>query len=513
MSKANATMFSDLRRPHAYSHPVGDVCVEQTHASVVFLAGDFAYKLKKPVDLGFLDYSTLDKRRHYCQREVELNRRLAADVYLGVVPVVDGEGGLRIGEDSGAEDVVEWAVKMRRLAAKNTLRRRLVDRRIPPDLFDELGRFIASFHDEAKRGAEVDACASFEVVEKNALDNFSQTRVHIGEYIHPDVAKRLEECTRKRLRQLKPLIDGRADGGVARDTHGDLRLEHVYVDDDRCLRIVDCIEFNDAFRYADPVCDIAFLAMDLGFRGYDEEARQLLDAYFDEGDDDEGRELVDFYVAYRSCVRAKVHGFKADDEEVDEEDRARSRRKARAHWLYALARLEEPWRGPALTLVGGLPASGKSTLGRKMVEEDEADLVLDSDVVRKELAQMNPETSGKADFGEGIYTAEWTRRTYEELARRAGEALARGRRVVVAATFVDDSRRRQMIDTARRMGVPVRFIECRISDEEARRRLEARSGDASDADFEIYEKMKERWDEPSEEVRRIWVRRDPLLSK
>ena len=201
-------------------------------------------------------------------------------------------------------------------------------------------------------------------------------------------------------------------------------------------------------------------------------------------------------MAYRSCVRAKVHGFKADDESVDKEARERSRKKARAHWLYALVRLEEPDKEPSLTLLGGLPASGKSTLGREMVDDDRADLLLESDVVRKDLAGMTPETSAKTDFGEGIYTPEWTKRTYEELARRAEEELFRGRRVAVAATFVDDDRRRAMIEIGRRMGVPVRFIECVVSEKEAHRRLEARNGDASDAGVEIYEEMKRRRDEP-----------------
>lgn len=499
-------LLNDLCRPDAYSHPVGDVRLEQTHISAVFLAGDYAYKLKKPVDLGFVDYSTLEKRRRFCLREVELNRRLAPDVYLDVVPVIDEGERLSIGDKVDNADVVEWAVCMKRLDEADTLRRRLRHDRVPSGLFEKLGRRIARFHDDAKGGSEIDAFAAFEVVKKNAIDNFIQTREHVGETIHPEVARRLEETTDKQLRKLEPLITQRADSGVARDTHGDLRLEHVYVDDDGALCIVDCIEFNDAFRYADPISDIAFLAMDLGFRGYDDEARRLLDAYFDESGDDEGREVVDFYVAYRSCVRAKVHGFKAEDEEVADEDRRRSRRKARGHWLYALTRLEAPGRAPSLTLVGGLPASGKSTLGREMVADGEADLLLESDVVRKELAGLEPEEPAGADWGEGIYTAEWTERTYAALAQRAKKALYRGQRVAIAATFVDDERRRAMIQVARQMGVPVRFVECAISDREAYRRLDARSGDASDADVEIYEKMKQRWEEPSEEVEKVYMR-------
>lgn len=501
-----ARLLQELRRPDAYFHPVDEVRVHQTHISVVFVAGAFAYKLKKPVDLGFVDYSSLDKRLHYCRRELELNRRLADDVYLDVVPIID-DGGLCIETDTDGHDAVEWAVRMARLDEDNTLRKRLADRRVPPDTFSRLGHHMARFHNHADRGSHIDTYASFEVVEKNALDNFEQTRPHLEDTVDPGVFTRLEQCFRDRLSALSDLIDERAGRGVARDTHGDLRLEHVYIGDDDTLRIVDCIEFNDAFRYADPISDIAFLAMDLGFRGYDEEADTLLDAYFTTRDDDQGRQLIDFYVAYRSCVRAKVHSLKAADDDVDRGDRQHSRNKARAHWLYALARIEDPNRAPLLVVLAGLPASGKSTLGRTMQQRGDIDVMIESDVVRKELAGIPDGESAAADFGRGIYTPEWTDRTYTELTRRAEEALACGQRVAVAATFVDDQRRRQIIEAGRRMGVPVRFIECVVSDQEARKRLANRRDDPSDANLEVYQQMKRRRDEPSSIVRRVYERR------
>lgn len=509
-------IIDELSDSSAYPHSASNFEIHHTHASVVFLAGDFAYKLKKPLDLEFFDYSTLEKRRHFCRREVKLNERLAEDVYLDVVPVVERDGQLRVVVEAGLlrgerevseHEVVEWAVRMKRLDDEDTLLARMARGAIPPGLFDELGRRIAEFHNGADRGEHISEYARYAVVEKNALDNFRQSQDHVGDTVEPEVFDRLEQLTRKHLDELRPLIEKRAEDGTARDTHGDLRLEHVYVGD-YGLRIVDCIEFDEAFRYADPVSDIAFLAMDLGFRGWDDEAAQLLDSYFDELADDEGRQLVDFYVAYRSCVRAKVHGLKALEEEVPDEECQRAHQKARAHWLYALSRLESPGGGPELILLAGLPAAGKSTLGRRMVDGGEADVLFESDVVRKQLAGIDPEEDAEADFGEGIYTREFSRRTYAEVARRAEEKLAKGRRIAVAATFVTDERRRQFIDVARRMGVPVRFIECRISDELTRRRLRERSGDVSDADIEVYEKLKELWETPSPPVARVHEVRD-----
>ncbi len=504
-------LIHELSSPDAYPHPVDNIEVYQTHISVVFLAGDFAYKLKKAVDLDFVDYSTLEKRRYFCRREVELNQRLAPNVYLGIAPVIDDDAGIRIAradEEFAGAEVREWAVRMKRLDEKDTLRHRLAERRLPADLFERLAHRLARFHDQSRGGPDIDACITFEKVEKNAIDNFRQTVDHVGLTVHEEVRQRLEALTRVNLDKLEPVISRRAESGVARDTHGDLRLEHVYIGDDGRFRIVDCIEFNDAFRYADPVCDIAFLAMDLGFRGYDEESDRLLDSYFEASDDDEGRKLVDFYIAYRSCVRAKVHGFKARDSEVPQYERDRAIKMARAHWLYALARLEGPGRGPSLTLLAGLPATGKSTLGRRLCERGEADILIESDVVRKELAGLEPTKNATAAPGEGIYSEEFSKKTYAEVARRAGQALEKGRRVAVAATFVADARRRRFIEVARSLGVPVRFIECRISDEEAHQRLKARSGDVSDADIEVYEHLKHAWEEPSPKVDRVRKVRD-----
>lgn len=497
------SLIEQLSQPEAYPHPAEDLQVHQTHISVVFLAGEYAYKLKKPIDLEFVDYSTFERRLHFCGREVELNERLAPDVYLDVAGIVDDDG-LRIDLDADPHDeqVIECAVRMRRLDERDTLLARFERGAIPPGLFERLGRRLAQFHDDAEHGSHIDEYARFSVVEKNALDNFEQARNHVGQTVHPDVFDRLEQKIRQTLEQLQPLISQRADAGAARDTHGDLRLEHVYVTDG-VLRIVDCIEFNEAFRYADPVSDIAFLAMDLGIRGWDDEADQLLDTYFHHCGDEQGRQLLDFYVSYRSCVRAKVHGFKAMEPEVPSEKRQLARQKARAHWLYALAAIEAPARGPRLWMLAGLPAAGKSTLGRRLIDQDRLDVILDSDVVRKQLAGLTPDESADADIGEGIYTPDFSEKTYTELARRAADHLQKGRRVGVAATFVSDRRRLQLLEVARRLGVPVRFVECKIPDDLARRRLEARTGDASDADIEVYEHLKDAWEPPSPPIARI----------
>jgi aminoglycoside phosphotransferase family enzyme/predicted kinase len=503
-------LIDELQNPAAYSHEAGDIVLHQTHISLVFLAGDFAYKLKKPVDFGFVDYSTLDARREFCEREVSLNRRLASDVYLGVVPVVERDGSLVMGgeDDVASGAAVEWAVKMRRLNDADTLLKRLADDRLPGGIMERLGIHLAEFHDAAERGSRIAEYGSFGQVADNTLGNLEETRPHVGDVVTPEVHGRVESLTREALSNLEGIIDERADAGAPCDTHGDLRLEHVYVADDGAITIVDCVEFNDAFRYADPVSDIAFLAMDLLVRGYDRETATVLDAWFEATGDRDVRQLLDFYIAYRSCVRAKVHGFKALDGEVSEAERESARARSGMHWRFALTVLAPPRERPRLVMAGGLPGTGKSTVAADLEERGWLDAVIRSDVVRKELAGLGPGESAADAYGEGIYSPEWTRKVYDECRERAAALLREGKRVAIDASFHEDAQRAECVRLARELGVQPVFIECRLPADEAARRMGGRRGDASDADAAVHERMREAWEAPSADVARVHLQLD-----
>ncbi|HEY8504517.1 MAG TPA: phosphotransferase, partial [Gemmataceae bacterium] len=353
------SLIRELSSPAAYPYPAERVEVRQTHISVVFLAGPFVYKVKKPVDLGFLDFSTLARRRHFCEEEVRLNRRLAPEVYLGVVPVVRAPGGLRF---EGEGEAVEWAVKMRYLPDAARFRERLLRGELTAADLERLAGRLAAFHASAASGAYIASFGTWEVVAANARENFTQSEAQAGDIVSASVFCRARDLTEEALARLRPVIEGRAARGVPRDTHGDLRLDHVYLLPDRPppddLVLVDCIEFNERFRYADPVADMAFLVMDLRAYGRRDLARAFADAYFRASGDGEGRGLMSFYTAYRSAVRAKVNGFKAAAAEVPAPERAAARERARAHWLLALGELESRARRPCLVLVGGLPGTG-----------------------------------------------------------------------------------------------------------------------------------------------------------
>ncbi len=491
-----AQLIQSLSLPASYSYPVKGVEVRQTHISVVFLAGEFAYKVKKPMNLGFLDFGTLEKRRHFCEEEVRLNRRLAPSVYLGVVPITGAGGELRF---EGAGDIVEWAVKMERLPEKATLESCLHRGELSKEMLADLALKLSLFHAGAERNERIAAFGRFDVAARNARENFEQSTTHAGLTVSESVFERLRALTERRLSELRPLFEERARRGVPCDTHGDLHLDHVYHFPDRTAPadwvVVNCIEFNERFRFADPVADMAFLAMDLSLRGWRDLADSFAEDYFRCADDNEGCRLLPFYTAYRAAIRAKVEGMKLAEKEIPESERARALTKARARWLLAIGELEDPSRRPCLILVGGLPGTGKSTLAR-MLAERAGFSVIRSDMVRKELAGVRSEQASPSAFEQGMYSPSFTERTYAECRRRAEQRLFLGERVVVDATFGAEAQRRAFLETATRWGVPAALLLCETTPEVARPRLAGRRSDASDADWAIRVKAAERWEKP-----------------
>jgi aminoglycoside phosphotransferase family enzyme/predicted kinase len=501
-----AELIAQLSRPEAFGPGVSKVEVHQTHISVVFLAGESAWKVKKPVRFDFLDFSTLERRRHFCAEEVRLNRRHAPDVYLGVVPITRraspglAAGELRIG---GEGEVVEWAVHMRRLPADATLLQKLKRGEVERELIERVAQRVADFHRRAESTDAMKAAGRFDAVAASVRKVVATAGAQFGTTISRGVFARLEHRLDETLDRLRPLIDFRAECGLTRDTHGDLHLDHVYHFPDRPppgdLVLVDCIEFNERFRQTDPVADMAFLVMDLTFHGRRDLAASFADAYFRAANDDEGRALLPLYTAYRAGVRGMVDGLTLAEPEVDETERRRCLERARGHWLLALGELEPPTARPCLVLVAGLPGTGKSTLARHLA--DRADFrVLRSDVVRKELAGLPP--GQPAPDRAALYAPGWSERTYAELVRQADEILLDGGRALVDANFRQEGQRQLFLDLARRRGVPVQMLRCTASIEVVRQRLAGRRGDASDAGWSEYQKLASEWEPAGESTRR-----------
>ena len=486
-----------LSDPAAYPFAVEAVTVRQTHISVVFLAGSFAFKIRKPVNLGFLDFSTLEKRLRDCEAEVRLNRRLAPEVYLGVVPITAAGDGVKV---EGQGDAIEWAVKMERLSDDVNLHHRISRGDVGTGEIEALAVRVAGFHAGAAAGSHISEFGRYEVVARNCRENFEQSIPQIGTTVSPQVFASLQGLTEKALTTHQVLIDDRAARGVPRDTHGDLRLDHVYLFPDRKppadIAIIDCIEFNERFRYADPISDMAFLLMDLESQGERDLARAFLAAYLRASGDGEGGALIDLYMSYRAAVRGKVEGIKALQREITDADRAESLSLTKRFWLLALCELEQPARRPCLVLVGGLPGAGKSTLARDLGARAGLE-VIRSDVVRKELAGVSGQRAEPPEFGHGIYSPDWTIRTYAECLRRAEPFIFEGQRVLIDASFREENQRIAFLQAASRLGVPAITFICHAEPEVIRQRLAERRHDVSDADWSVYLQAAAAWQPPS----------------
>ena len=295
--------------------------------SFVFLTDDYVYKVKKPVNLGYLDYTTLDKRHFYCQREVELNRRLCPAAYLGVVPIRLDKGNISI---DGQGEVIEYAVKMRRLPQEAMMNVLLANNKVSPQMVASVAQKLAGFHQRAETNATISAFGNLDAITKNTEENFTQTKKYIGNTIPQDKYQRIKDYTTAFIKNNAPLFHKRIDDGRIRDCHGDLHAAHICFTDDIC--IYDCIEFSDRFRYCDVASEVAFLAMDLDHYGQADLSRSFVNAYVAQSQDDELLRLLNFYKCYLAYVRGKVEGFKLDDPYISAEEKTRVLAIARSYF-------------------------------------------------------------------------------------------------------------------------------------------------------------------------------------
>lgn len=454
--------------------PAGPDQAIETHISRVWLEGSRAWKLKKPVDFGFVDFRSLDARRLACEAELRLNRRLAPDLYLGVHPVTDDPGGLCVAGDG---PVVDWALCMERLPEGASFRDRIDT--LEPSEVRAVGARLARFHANCARGPDIAGFAAPAAVAQLVHDNLAAARAQAGALIHPDVLDRLHARVELALVELGPELAARAS--LAVDGHGDLRLEHVWwlPGEPDPIRVVDCVEFSDALRACDPVSDTAFLAMDLAFHGRSDLVAALWEGYGD--GQGASAALRRFYASYRSAVRAKVHGLTLPSSK----DPERSRLRAIGHWLRALERLAPPSERPGLVLVGGLPGVGKSSVAAALSEAAGLRL-LRSDALRKERLGLAPTRSLAAAVDTGAYTPAARDAVYAALAEEVAQRLFAGERVCVDATFVDPEHRARLLDGARARGVEGLLLWCEAPVEVVAQRLAARQGDASDADLGVH---------------------------
>ena len=455
----------------------------ETHISWVFLGRQDVFKVKRPVDFGFLDFTSLEKRRMACEAELRLNRRLAPNVYLGVVPItLEPDGSHRIG---GEKDPVEWAVHMRRLREDERADILLKGGALTGAHVDALAAHIVAFHREARCDGETSRHGTVDVIRRNVTENFEQTRETIGDYLSPTQAAEIEAWQRKVLED-ETTFESRIATGRVRDGHGDLRLEHVYFQDNDSIAIIDCIEFNDRFRYADTCADIAFLSMDLTWNGRPDLAERLLGRYARLSNDYDLYSVVNFYESYRAFVRGKIASFVAADPLTTTIVLSRAVEEARRYLLLSLA-FERPSLVPSrLIAVGGMIGSGKSTVANLIADLLSAPVV-SSDETRKHLMGHGPDESLRSKAWTGAYSSDSTHATYEEVLRRAGVVLRSGRPAIIDASFRSRSMRNAARNLAQARGAPFLMVECVAPSQVCIARLGARGErHESDARPEIF---------------------------
>ncbi len=464
----------------------------QTTISHVFLTESFAYKLKKPLRLDFLDYSTCEQRRRFCELEVELNRRLAPDIYLGVVSAGVENGRLRL--ERG--EPVEYAVKMRRLPANRMMDVMLERGEVTRAMVEAVAERVAAFHATARTGGEVDEGGSPATIRGNWDENISETTPFVDQVISRERFGAIRDWAYGFMEERERLFAGRIAGGYIRDCHGDLHSRNICIADED-IYIYDCIEFNHRFRYSDIAAEVAFLAMDLDYHNSPELGSHFVHHYAQLAGDTEMAELLDFYRCYRAFVRGKVLCLSLAERKISSgqrgEDLAAARRYFSLAHLYALGPHQ-----PTLLVICGMTGSGKSTLAESFLGRA---AIINSDVVRKELAGIPPTERRFEEFASGIYSREFTDRTYAEMLRAAERVLEGGDSVVLDATFARREQRRAAWELARETGAHFFLVECRAPDEVLLQRLERKTRDPweiSDARPDLYSRLLEAWEPPSE---------------
>jgi len=486
-------LIAALLRPERYPHPVAAVEHLQTHISHVLLAGDYAYKIKKPVNLGFLDFTSLARRKYYCEEELRLNGRLAPELYLDYLPIGGEPANPVLGS---AGDAIEYAVRMRRFPQDALLDRALATGRLEPRHLDALARRLADFHRAIPVADPATPLGLPERIRQPMLDDFTHTRPLLVDADDRAMLASVEEWTLAASERLEPKLVERKAGGFIRECHGDLHLGNMVLGDAGRITIFDCIEFNPDLRWIDVISDLAFLTMDLRFRGAGGFAQRALNTYLEYSGDFAGAALLSYYQVYRAMVRAKVSALQSGQDGAAPADRAAARDLCAAYLRLALALTRS--EAPFLLIAHGVSGSGKSRRTGQLLELFPGAIRIRSDVERKRLFGLGPLDDSGSTLGGGLYTPDASARTYARLRELADQLLAAGHPVLVDAAFMRRAHRQPFRELAGQHRVPFILLDCVADPDTLRARVaarRARGDDAAEADVGVLEGQL-RFDEP-----------------
>ena len=481
VSTGNAAehMLDALRNPRCYPHPVGRVSLLETHISWVLLTGDYAYKIKKPVNLGFLDFTTLAARRHYCDEELRLNRRLAPDLYLETVAITGAPQQPVIG-GSGAP--IEYAVKMREFPQSALLDSALASGEVGIATIQALARKISAFHAALPPAVATSQAAAAPLAP--ALGNFQQMLALLDAPADIAALEAVRDWTLREHRARSLQFGERGPAGCVRECHGDLHLGNIVLLDGAATPF-DCIEFNPALRWMDVISEVAFLVMDLEAHGRRDLAYVFLNGYLEASGDYAGVALLPFYLVYRAMVRAKIGLIRAGQRAAESPQDLRALHDY-PHYLALASSYTEPRRG-AVIITHGLSGAGKTTLTQVLLAAL-GTVRVRSDIERKRLHGLDALARTESQPGAGIYSPEASARTYAQLAQHARSIVGAGYPVIVDAAFLKRAQRAEFHALARELGVPFVIASRSTPPDVLRARVAARAaqgGDASEAGLAV----------------------------
>lgn len=480
-------LIKSLLKPHAYPEHTSSVHLLQTHISFLFVTDNFVYKIKKPVDFGFLNFTTIDRRRFYCDEEVRLNRRLCPDIYLGVVEVRESPLGIII---DGEGRIVDYAVKMKRLPEERMLHRLLAAEQVTEEDMRRIARTIAEFHRNAGRSEEIDNYGRVENIRRNWEENFQQLDEFIDISLSRIDLEIIREWVEIFINKNQALFAERVSQGFIRECDGDIHSENICLADR--VYIFDCIEFNERFRCSDTAADIAFLLMDLDYHRKNSFSTTLLDEYLAATGDQGLSAVLDFYKIYRAVVRGKVESFRLNDPNIPAEDRKTAGEKARLYFRLARGYILRRRLPPSLFITCGLMGSGKSTTASALAFELGLESVT-ADAVRKEISRLPAYSRDLSGYGEGIYTKAFNEATYAELLARSEKLLSTGHSIIIDATFRRRSDRSRFRELAEKLGSPFIILQTWCPEKTIKQRLDGRIKDpkaVSDGRWELFHRQK-----------------------
>jgi len=480
---AQQQLVEVLRDPSRYPHPAQTVRLVETHISWVLLAGRYAYKIKKAVNLGFLDFTTLAARRFYCEEEIRLNRRLAPQFYLDVVTI----GGSTEQPVFGTGPAIEYAVRMRRFASAKQMDHLLARGLVTPSHIARLAATIARFHAGLPPVAVDSAYGTAEAIHTPALQNFEQLAPLLNA-TDAELLDRLRNASEREYAACTPIFEQRRLAGWVRECHGDLHLGNIVLHKDEPTPF-DGIEFNANFRWIDVMSEVAFLVMDLLDHNRPDLAFHFLNGYLELTGDYAGVKVLRYYLAYRTMVRAKIDAIRAH--QPDTKPKEANNAMAACRDYLALTETCLASRGPALIITHGLPGCGKTAVTQIALERLQA-IRIRSDVERKRLFGLAPLQASSSQVAGGIYTADATQRTYARLHELSRELLSAGFPVIVDAAFLQHAEREQFRELAQEMAVPFAILDIQAAPATLRHRIQRRQDqarDASEADLRVLEKL------------------------